>query len=188
MINELCDTVSLCEDRPLYEPQHQAFIEPERHDPDIGSIIRGLVMQMEVFLSAKSTQKVILLDGSFTSRLIQMNQAINANIKINEKSGRQTLTGKKVVENFEQFLKDYQTVLKSSERSQIWASIPKLTTRNEIGEKMGWEKIEWYNDYNDRTILTSILAPGEFTDPVKMKPRKNEDTHTHLLRLFTLVV
>ena len=86
------------EGRKMDKGQHDVFVAPEKHDPDTGSILRGLVMEMEVILAAKSKQDVVLLDGSFTSRIIHMNQAVNAHRKSRNKSSGGTDTGSKVIE------------------------------------------------------------------------------------------
>jgi len=87
-----------------------------------------------------------------------MNQSVN---KILESSN--TVIGKNLVEDFEVFLGSYQTVLESARTDKLWVSMPKYTTRRELGKKLNWPPY-----YDDRAILTTILSPGEFTAPIPL--------------------
>jgi len=91
-----------------------------------------------------------------------MNQAINKVIEL-ENEGNQTEVGKELKESFEQFLKDYKMILDSSRTDKLWVSMPKYTTRRELGKKLNWP-----SHYDDRAILTTILSPGEFTSPIPL--------------------
>ena len=146
------------EKRHWEKPHHRVFIHPEKHDPDTGTVIRGLMMEMEIELAAKAPHEIVFLDGSFTTPLIYMNQSVN---KILESSN--TVIGKNLVEDFEVFLGSYQTVLESARTDKLWVSMPKYTTRRELGKKLNWPPY-----YDDRAILTTILSPGEFTAPIPL--------------------
>lgn len=151
------------EKRHWEKPHHRLFIHPEKHDPDTGTVIRGLMMQMELELAAKAPHDIVFLDGSLTTPLIYMNQAIN---KISESEN--TVIGKNLTENFKNFLESYKTILESSRTDKLWVSMPKYTTRRELGKKLSWP-----SHYDDRAILTTILSPGEFTSPIPLeKPQQ----------------
>jgi len=92
-----------------------------------------------------------------------MNQAINKVIEL-ENEGNQTEIGKELKERFEQFLKDYKTILESSRTDKLWVSMPKYTTRRELGKRLSWS-----SHYDDRAVLTTILSPGEFTSPIQLE-------------------
>jgi hypothetical protein len=147
------------EKRHWEKPYHRVFIHPEKHNPDTGTIIRGMMMEMELELAAKAPHDIVFLDGSLTTPLIYMNQAVN---KISESD--ETITGKSIVEKFKDFLDSYKTVLESSRTDKLWVSMPKYTTRRELGEKLYWQ-----SHYDDRAILTTILSPGEFTSPIPLE-------------------
>ena len=151
------------EKRHWEKPHHKVFIHPEKHDPDTGTVIRGLMMEMELELAAKAPHDIVFLDGSLTTPLIYMNQAIN---KMTESNN--TVIGKNLSENFNNFLESYKTVLESFRTDKLWVSMPKYTTRRELGKKLNWSP-----HYDDRAILTTILSPGEFTSPVPLeKPQQ----------------
>jgi len=155
------------EKRYWEKPHHRVFIHPEKHNPDTGIVIRGLMMEMEFELATKAPHDIVFLDGSLTTPLIYMNQAINKVIEW-ENEGNQTEVGKQLKEKFKQFLKDYKTILESSRTDKLWVSMPKYTTRRELGKMLNWS-----SHYDDRAILTTILSPGEFILPIPLeKPQQ----------------
>lgn len=147
------------EKRHWEKPHHRVFIHPEKHDPDTGTVIRGLMMEMELELAAKAPHDIVFLDGSLTTPLIYMNQAIN---KMTESNN--TVIGKNLSENFKNFLESYKTVIESFKTDKLWVSMPKYTTRRELGKRLSWS-----SHYDDRAILTTILSPGEFTSPIPLE-------------------
>jgi len=151
------------EKREWEKPHHQVLIQPEKHDPDTGMVIRGIMMQMELELAAKAPHDVVFLDGSLTTPLIYVNQAINHVL-----ASDSTTAGTILREKFATFLSSYKTILESSRTDKLWVSMPKYTTRRELGDRLKWPA-----SYDDRGILTSVLSPGEFTTPVPLeKPRE----------------
>ncbi|MCM8827515.1 MAG: DNA double-strand break repair nuclease NurA [Candidatus Omnitrophica bacterium] len=151
------------EKRYWEKPHHRVFIHPEKHNLDTGTVIRGLMMEMELELAAKAPHDIVFLDGSLTTPLIYANQAINKMLEwVNE--GTQTEVGKELEERFRKFLEDYKTILESLRTDKLWVSMPKYTTRRELGKKLSWSA-----HYDDRAILTTILSPGEFTSPVPLE-------------------
>jgi len=148
------------EKRYWEKPHHRVFIHPEKHNPDTSIVIRGLMMEMELELAARAPHDIVFLNGSLTTPLIYMNQAINKVIEL-ENEGSQTEVGNQLKERFEQFLKDYKMILESSRTDKLWVSLPKYTTRRELGKKFSWS-----SNYDDRAVLTTILSPGEFTSPI----------------------
>ena len=151
------------EKRHWEKPHHRVFIHPEKHVPDTGTVIRGLMLEMELELAAKTPHDIVFLDGSLTTPLIYMNQAINKVIEL-ENEGNQTEIGKELKERFKQFLKDYKTILESSRTDKLWVSMPKYTTRRELGKRLSWS-----SHYDDRAVLTTILSPGEFISPIPLE-------------------
>lgn len=151
------------EKRYWEKPHHKVFIHPEKHDPDTGTVLRGLMMEMELELATKAPHDIVFLDGSLTTPLIYMNQAINKVLDM-EREGVKTEIGEKLKEGFTKFLEDYKTFLESSRTDKLWVSIPKYTSRRELGKRLNWS-----SHYDDRAILTTILSPGEFTSPIPLE-------------------
>jgi len=146
------------EKRHWEKPHHRVLIHPEKHDPDTSTVIRGIMMEMELELAAKAPHDIVFLDGSLTTPLIFMNQAINKVLESDE-----TVIGKSLVERFGNLLDSYKIILEAARSDKLWVSIPKYTTRREFGKKL-----KWPSHYDDRAILTTILSPGEFTTPIPL--------------------
>jgi hypothetical protein len=162
------------EKRHWEKPHHRVFIYPEKHDPDTSTVIRGVMMEMELELAAKAPHDIVFLDGSLTTPLIYMNQAVNKVIEW-ENEGNQTELGKRLKERFKQFLENYKKILECTRTDKLWIGIPKYTTRRELGKK--WD---WPSHYDDRAILTTILSPGEFTKPISLE-KPQQPWHLRLL-------
>ena len=161
------------EKRHWEKPHHRVLIHPEKHDPDTGTVIRGLMMGMELELAAKAPHDIVFLDGSLTTPLIYMNQAINKVSGLGE-----TFIGTSVLENFEDFLDSYKTILQSVRTDKSWVSMPKYTTKREIGKKLE-KKLNLPFPYEDRAILTAVLSSGEFTSAIPLEQPK-EPWHLRL--------
>ncbi len=146
------------EKRHWEKPHHRVLIHPEKHDPDTSTVIRGIMMEMELELAAKAPHDIVFLDYSLTTPLIFMNQAINKVLESDE-----TVIGKSLVEKFREFLDSYKIILEAARSDKLWIGIPKYTTRRELGKKLKWPSY-----YDDRAILTAILSPGEFTTPIPL--------------------
>ncbi|MDH4222153.1 MAG: DNA double-strand break repair nuclease NurA [candidate division Zixibacteria bacterium] len=150
------------EQRHWPKPHHNSFIEPVEHNPDTGTVLRGLMMEMELELAARAPHDIVFLDGSLTTPLIYMNQAINKVLEPKE-----TSIGKILQKKFKDFLESYKIILESSRTDKLWVSIPKYTTRRELGEKL-----QAYFHHEDRAILTIVLSAGEFTEPILLEQPK----------------
>ncbi len=141
------------------KPHYKVFIRSQRHNPDTGTVIRGLMMEMEIVLAAKAPHDIVFLDGSFTTPLIYMNQAVNKILDNNT-----LVVGEEVKRGFSDFVVHYKTILNSTRSDKMWVAVPKYTTKREIGKKFDWPP-----EYDDRAVLTSVLKPGEFTWPIQME-------------------
>lgn len=149
------------EKRYWEKPHHRVFIHPEKHNPDTSTIIRGLMMAMELELAVKAPHDIVFLDGSLTTPLIYMNQAIN---KMLEKETGSSEIDKTLRENFQKFLKNYKTILDARRTDKLWVSMPKYTTKRELGRKLNWSSY-----YDDKAILITILSPGEYIHPIPLE-------------------
>jgi hypothetical protein len=140
------------------KPHHRMEISPEKHDPDTNTVTRGIMMQMEYELAAKAPHDIVFLDGSLTTPMIYLNQAINKALE-----SKETNIAKNLIENFENFLVSYKAILDSSRTDKMWVGMPKYTSARELGKLLDWRP-----QYDDRAILTTILSPGEFTKPIRL--------------------
>ena len=148
------------EKRHWPDPHHQVIIEVEPHNADTSTIVRALMIGMELSLAVRAPHEVVFLDGSLTTPIIYFNQALNKasetqHLKITDH----------LLEQIDTFLAHYQTILASARSDRCWIAVPKYTTRREIGREMGWPE-----SFDDRGLLSSILKPGELTQPHLLQP------------------
>lgn len=142
------------------EPRHLVWMEAEAHETETGTILRALMIGMELELAKQAPHEVVFLDGSLTTPLIYFNQALN---KFQDASHLNTTTH--FLEHIVSFLDTYATILASTRSDRSWLAIPKYTTRREIGQEMGWP-----DTYDDRGFLSFLLEPGEYTSPRSLQP------------------
>ncbi len=150
------------ETRHWPEPRHRVWIDSESHSESTASIVRAIAVGMELLLAAQAPHEVVFLDGSMTTPLIFLNQALNQASQTPHLKAAQLL-----LSNIVEFLKAYQIILKALRSDKCWIAIPKYTTRREIGTRLGWSTA-----LDDRGALTSVLQPGEFTHPIKLEQPK----------------
>jgi len=139
-------------------PHHLPFIQAIGHDSETGTILRAIMMGMELELASNAPHEIVFSDGSFTTPLIYLNQAIN---KIT--GDGKTVISEELKRRLKKFLESYKIVLGAERTDKLWVSLPKYTTRKEMGKKYNWASV-----YDDRAILTAILDPGEFTEAIPL--------------------
>ena len=161
-------------ERKHWPLKYETFVETEVHSPELGSVVRGLMKVMESNLAATAPHDVVLSDGSVTSNIIHMNHAVSAA----KGEGEPTkIVGKTLLQRYPGFLRKFRTML-DSEGDRVWASLPKYTTRSEIGGRYN-ENNGWPQQQDDRSVMTAVLKPGEYTKPL---PLTNENDSWHLPR------
>ncbi len=147
------------ETRHWERPHHISLIEPIPHDPDTGTIARAIMMSMELELAHKAPHDVVFLDGSLTTPLIYLNQALGKIAENPDSKLRDQL-----LDRLEEALSAYKVILLASRTDKVWCGVPKYTTRRELGKQMGWPE-----NYDDRALLTLILQSGEFIKPFPLE-------------------
>ena len=154
------------------EPRHKVWVETEAHEAETDTILRALMIGMELELASRAPHEIVFLDGSLTTPLIYFNQALN--------KSRDVLHLHATTRFLEQVplaLEAYLTVLTSTRSDRCWLAIPKYTTRREIGQTM-----KWPNTYDDRGLLSFLLEPGEYTSP-RILQQPSEPWHLNLAPL-----
>lgn len=151
------------------EPRHAVWIETEAHEAETGTVLRALMIGMELKLASQAPHEVVLLDGSLTTPLIYFNQALN---KAQEVWYLETT--KHLLEQMGDYLKAYHDILTSTRTDRCWIAIPKYTTRREIGQALRWS-----DSHDDRGLLSLLLEPGEFTRPTTLQ-QPTEPWHLNL--------
>ncbi|WP_299029418.1 DNA double-strand break repair nuclease NurA [uncultured Thermanaerothrix sp.] len=157
------------ETRHWPEPRHLVWVETEVHEAETSTILRALMIGMELMLASRAPHEVVFLDGSLTTPLIYFNQALNKSRDTAHLMTTQQFLGQMV-----SFLEVYQEILASARSDRCWLAIPKYTARREIGQKMGWP-----DNHDDRGLLSFLLEPGEYTCPRSLQP-PTEPWHLNL--------
>ena len=104
-------------------PTHLSFVDSANHD--VNSLPRGIMMAMEMKIAHNAPHDIVMLDGSFTTPIIHMNQALNS---INDKTGNNL---SKYVENeFPEFLQNYLQIASNTRSDKVWIYLPKYTTKH----------------------------------------------------------
>jgi len=141
------------------EPYHDMWVDGLPHCIDTVGVLRGMMVSMEMALAAKSPHGLVLLDGSFSSLIIYLNQALT---KIDD-------CAKALADDFlERWGSGALEQLKALLTSDRTVAMPKFTSRNEFlrGNMLNPPVI-----VDGKTLATMILNPGEYTRPL---PLRNE--------------
>ena len=75
-------------------------------------------------------------------------------------------------QNSIRFLTHYRDILKCPRSDKAYVGLPKYATKREIGELAGWSA-----QHDDRSLLTLLLEPGEYTQPL---PISDSDFHLNI--------
>ncbi|MGD9496126.1 MAG: DNA double-strand break repair nuclease NurA [Armatimonadota bacterium] len=149
------------------QPHHKVLVQREVHDAQTGTLLRALMMGYELELATAAPHQVVFVDGSLTTPLIHLNQALNALAACGHLG-----VAAKLREVVPAFLANYHSVLAGARSDRTPVAVPKYTARREIGASLGWPP-----EYDDKAMLTLLLRPGEFSEPM---PLQETDQPWHL--------
>lgn len=142
------------------EPYHEMWVECVPHSVDTTSVLRGIMVSMEMKLADKAPHDLVLLDGSFASLIIYLNQAI-------------TRLAECAPDARMEFLQRWEAgvfrQLKSLLRSDRTAALPKFTSRNELVQQ---GRVGCPARIDGKTLATLVLEPGEYTAPLPILGNK----------------
>jgi len=143
------------EKRHWEQPHHSTFMAPEPHTEDTATVLRALMLGEELNLAVSAPHDVVMIDGTLTLPIIYFNQALN---KMSDAVNLQC--SRRFRGDCIEYLEAYRTILASQRSDKQYISLPKYSTRREIGCALGWPA-----GYDDRGMLTLLLNPGELTKP-----------------------
>jgi len=153
------------EKRHWVEPHFSHFLNAEPHRDENRSYARALMVTFELEQAAKAPHDVIFLDGSFVTPITALHQAMTQSQLPNHLSeGKEGDLAHTLVERASLAVNSYHLILSAQRSDKAWVSVPKYTTKREIGNRL---KVA--HRFDDRALCTLILSPGEFVGPVPME-------------------
>lgn len=152
------------ETRHWNEPRHRTYVRSQVHHNETQTVLRAVMMGHELQLAEAAPHDLILLDMTIALPVIYFNQAFSkAREIINEVGPDAVPCAGEFQKCGLEFLTHYRDILMCSRSDKAYVSLPKYATRREIGERAGWP-----SHHDDRSLLTLLLQPGEFTQPQPM--------------------
>lgn len=164
------------EKRHWSDPWPFVYIETVVHHPDTSSILRAGTLGTELVFAQQAPHELVLLDGSFTTPLIALNQGFLRALKFPHRKMVRDL----LIDKGKSFLEAYHYVIAPPRADRQWAAVPKYTTNREIGEKL-----KGAEDYEDRGLMSVLLDAGEYTSPVPLKSDPNWHINVSVFSKFT---
>jgi len=152
------------EKRHWEQPHHLTFVVSEVHHAETATILRAVMVGNELVLATKAPHDLILLDGTLTLPIIYFNQALNQTQQASELRCTQEF-----LDHWEDYLEAYLTVLRAGRSDKNYVSLPKYSTRREIGRSLNWP-----GEHDDRGFLTLLLQAGELTRPLPLEQPERE--------------
>lgn len=140
------------------EPYHRIWVEAIPHNDSSTAIVRATMVSMELELGGIAPHDLVLLDGSFSSLIIYVNQGFaSLNRTTPNAIEKEFIRRNNDLNLFSQIIRVLNT-------DRI-ISVPKYTSRTELIDHLG---LPVSDQVDDKTIATLILQPGEFTRPLPL--------------------
>ena len=136
------------------QPYHQMWAESVRHSLNVVGPLRGLMVSMELGLAQKAPHDLVLLDGSFSSLVIYLNQGLTSLPEC------PSLLCAEFLNKWNSGLLTGLATLLKSDRT---VALPKFTARNELVKELSNPPSV---EIDGKTLATLLLEPGEYTRPL----------------------
>src|SRR2546428_3125740 len=107
------------------QPHHLCGVLTVGHNDATALIIRAMMITMELELAAKAPHDVVFMDGSLTTPVIHLNQAM---ARLGEVPAELSLS---FLKRLGPALDNYKELLTSKRSDKVYAGVPKYTSRNE---------------------------------------------------------
>jgi len=138
------------------EPYHRFWPGTVPHDEITTGLLRGLMISMELELAHIAPHDLVLLDGSFASLIIFLNQGLS-NVSEDHSLSEELLKrweSDGILQRLTEMLASVSTI-----------AMPKYTSRNELRDELSNSDT---SECDGRTLATLILEPGEYTRPLSI--------------------
>jgi len=138
------------------EPYHDMWVDGLPHRIDTIGVLRGMMVSMEMTLASQAPHDLVLLDGSFSSLIIYLNQGLT---KLDS-------CAKGIADEFiTRWQSGILVQLKGLLKSDRTVAMPKFTSRNEF---LRGNMLNPPVTVDGKTLATMILKPGEYTRPLPL--------------------
>ena len=149
-------------------------IVPVEHKADTPIIAGGLMFSYELELATKAPHNVVLIDGSLTTHLIKIGMAFS---KLDSEEVPYSLN-KEFKERTKETLDNYRKIIISPKGDQVFAGLPKYSSRDEVITLLSEEHKEEFDvllgKYNDKALLSVIMRSEEIVGPIPLIKRQEE--------------
>lgn len=139
-------------------PHHLCEVLPTKHHDKTGLVSKAIMLSMELELANSAPHDVIFLDGSFTTPLINIQQALYT---IDEVDSHLSDI---LFERMKDTMEAYKTVVHARRSDRQFVSVPKYTSHNQIAKILLKDGV-----YEDRALLSFVLSAGEYIRPFQFK-------------------
>lgn len=139
------------------EPHHRMWVGGVPHQGQPIRVLRALMVGMELELAAESPHDLVLLDGSFASLIIYLNQGVTAIDSVAPELADALKHGWNKGTLFHTLL--------ALLNSNCTVAVPKFTSHNELATNA---QVETPNACDGKTLATLLLQPGEYTRPLPL--------------------
>lgn len=136
------------------EPYHELWVDGVGHCVSTTGVLRGLMVAMETSLAGKAPHDVVLLDGSFASLVIYLNNALTS------LAGAPAAIAQAFWDRWANGLLGAIVGLMSGDRV---LAVPKFTARTELTAGLPDRPSV---EVDAKTLATLLLEPGEYTRPL----------------------
>lgn len=141
------------------EPRHRAYMQIESHEEETSMLARAVMVGMELELAVEAPHDAVFLDGSMTTPLIYLNQALSRAAQ-----APQLHLSEYLYDHIVGYLRSYATLLEAVRSDKVWVALPKYSVRREIGEHF-----QWPQSLDDKAMLTNLLQAGEYVPPQRLQ-------------------
>lgn len=155
------------EQRFWSDPHFYSFINIEPHRQENRSYARALMITYELEQATKAPHDVVFLDGSFTTPITALHQALSQDGLEHQREDNNLPS--QLTERASEAVINYCNILTMDYSGHLFVGVPKYTTKRELSEYLGLSQ-----QLDDRALCTLILKPGEFVGPIPLgQPSKN---------------
>ncbi len=139
-------------------PHHLCEVLPTKHHDKTGLVSKAIMLSMELELANSAPHDVIFLDGSFTTPLINIQQALYTIDEVDRH------LSDILFERMKDTMEAYKTVVHARRSDRQFVSVPKYTSHNQIAKILLKDGV-----YEDRALLSFVLSAGEYIRPFPFK-------------------